>query len=78
MSVSLLEVAVAAPLQLSALSLIPVAGMVSEAPERTAELLQLPVAGMIVGAIIIAVYGAVNYGISRAAANRSAAEVLHP
>jgi hypothetical protein len=78
MSFSLRDVALAAPLSLSALSGIPAAALASEAPERTAELMQLPVAGMIIGALIIAANGAIGYGIDRAADNRLTTEVLHP
>jgi hypothetical protein len=78
MSFSLRDLALAAPLQLSILAGIPAAGMASQAPDRTAELMQLPVAGMIIGALIIAANGAIGHGISRAAQNRLATEVLHP
>ena len=78
MRLSLSDVALAAPLSLSALSGIPAAALATEAPERTAELMQLPVAGMVVGALIIAANAAIGYGISRAAGNRLPTEVLHP
>lgn len=78
MSLSLRDVAIATPLYLSAIAFVPAAGMISEAPERAAELMQLPVAGMIIGILILAANSALEYGVSRAAQNRLATEVLHP
>lgn len=78
MSFSLRDVALAAPLSLSALSGIPAAALASEAPERTAELMSIPAFGMVIGALIILANSAIGYGIARAASNRLATEVLHP
>lgn len=78
MSLSLRDVALAAPLSLSTLAGIPAAAIASEAPERTAELMSIPAFGMVIGILVIAVHGAIGYGIDRAAANRPATEVMHP
>lgn len=78
MSISLRDVALAAPLSLSALAGIPAASLAQEAPERTAELMSIPVFGMVFGVLVIGVQCAIGYGIERAAANRDTSEVLHP
>jgi di/tricarboxylate transporter len=69
MSFSLQELAVLAPFQLSTLSLVPVAGMVSESPERAFELYQYPVAGIIIGAFVIAANAVYQTRLARIAHN---------
>jgi hypothetical protein len=78
MSLSLRNLALAAPLSLSALSGIPAAALASEAPERADQLMSIPAFGMVIGILVIAVHGAIGYGIDRAAASRLETEVLHP
>lgn len=78
MRFSLRDVVVAAALSLILIAGSYTAALAHEAPARTGELMQFPMAGMIVGALIIAANGAIGYGISRAANNRLATEVLHP
>lgn len=78
MSLSLREVAVAAPFQLSLLTTMLALGFAKDSPEHAAEIMQLPVAGMIAGALVIAVHGVIGYKLDRAATRRTATKVLHP
>lgn len=78
MSFSFRDVALAAPVALSALAGIPAAALASEMPARATELMSIPAFGMIAGIALIAFHWAAGRGIERAARNRLPGEVLHP
>lgn len=78
MSLSIRDVALVTPLSLSILAAIPVAAASSGSEESQAGLMSLPVYGMLTGALIVAAYWALDYGIKRAAEKRLPGEVLHP
>ena len=78
MSFSLPEVALAAPLSLSALAGILAAALASATPERTVKMMSIPSFGMIAGMALIIFHWVAGRGIDRAAENRLPGEVLHP